>query len=54
MYLKKKMLKFDQKEVTMKGFHGQRPITDIFTIEINKLVDLIRCHAIMKKTVVIL
>ena len=46
MYLKKKMLKFDQKEVTMKGFHGQRPITDIFTIEINKLVvsDKVSCN----------
>ena len=32
------MLKFGQKEVTTKDFYGQRRITDIFTIDINKLV----------------
>ena len=32
------MLKFGQKEVTTKGFYGQRKITDIFTIDVNKLV----------------
>ena len=32
------MLKFDQKEVTSKGFYGQRQITDIFMIDVNKLV----------------
>ena len=32
------MLKFGQKEVTTKGFYGQRQITDIFTIDANKLV----------------
>ena len=32
------MLKFGQKEVTTKDFHGQRQITDIFTINVNKLV----------------
>ena len=33
-----KILKFGQKEVTTKDFHGQRQITDIFTIDINKVV----------------
>ena len=32
------MLKFCQKEVTTKEFYGQRQITDIFTIHINKVV----------------
>ena len=32
------MLKFGQKEVTTKDFYGQRQITDIFTIDLNKLV----------------
>ena len=32
------MLKFGQKEVTTKDFYGQRQITDIFTIDINKVV----------------
>ena len=32
------MLKFGQKEVKNKGFYGQRKITDIFTIDVNKLV----------------
>ena len=32
------MLKFGQKEVTTKDFYGQRQITDIFTIDVNKLV----------------
>ena len=32
------MLKFDQKEISTKDFYGQRQITDIFTIDINKLV----------------
>ena len=31
------MLKFGQKEVTTKDFYGQRQITDIFTIDVNKL-----------------
>ena len=48
------MLKFDQKEVTTKDFYGQRQITDIFTIDINKVVvsDKVPCN--MKRTVVIL
>ena len=48
------MLKFDQKEVTTKDFYGQRQITDIFTIDINKMVvyDKVPCN--MKRTVVIL
>ena len=33
-----KMLKFGQKEVTTKDFYGQRQITHIFTIDVNKLV----------------
>ena len=32
------MLKFGQKEVTIKDFYGQRQITDIFMIDVNKLV----------------
>ena len=32
------MLKFGQKEVTTKDFYGQRQITDIFTIDVNKVV----------------
>ena len=32
------MLKFGQKEVTTKYFYGQRQITDIFTMDVNKLV----------------
>ena len=31
------MLKFGRKEVLTKDFYGQRQITDIFTIDINKL-----------------
>ena len=43
---KKKMLKFGQKEVTIKDFYGQREITDIFTINVNKLVisDKVPCN----------
>ena len=32
------MLNFGQKEVTTKDFYRQRQITDIFTIDVNKLV----------------
>ena len=32
------MLKFGQKEVTANDFYGQRQITDIFTMDVNKLV----------------
>ena len=32
------MLKFGQKEVITKDFYRQRQITDIFTIDVNKLV----------------
>ena len=32
------MLKFGQKEVATKDFYGQRQITDIFTIDVNKVV----------------
>ena len=32
------MLKFGQKEVTAKDFYRNRQITDIFTIDINKVV----------------
>ena len=40
------MLKFGQKEVTTKDFYGQRQITDIFTIDINKVVvsDKVSCN----------
>ena len=40
------MLKFGQKEVTTKEFYGQRQITDIFTIHVNKVVvsDKVPCN----------
>ena len=40
------MLKFGQKEVTTKEFYGQRQITNIFTIDINKVVvsDKVPCN----------
>ena len=40
------MLKFGQKEVTTKVFYGQRQITDLFTIDINKVVvsDKVPCN----------
>ena len=40
------MLKFGQKEVTTKDFYGQRQITDIFSIDINKVVvsDKVSCN----------
>ena len=61
------MFKFDQKEVTAKDFYGQRKITDVFAIDVNKVVvsnkvsynnvkdwSLIRCHTMMERTGVIL
>ena len=41
-----KMLKFGQKEVTTKDFYGQRQGTDIFTIDVNKVVisDKVPCN----------
>ena len=41
-----KTLKFGQKEVTTKDFYGQRQITDIFMIDVNKLVvsDKVPCN----------
>ena len=40
------MLKFGQKEVTTKDFYGQRQITDIFTIDVNRAVisDKVSCN----------
>ena len=40
------MLKFGQKEVTTKDFYGQTKITDIFTMDVNKLVisDIVPCN----------
>ena len=40
------MFKFGQKEVTIKDFYGQRQITDIFTMDVNKLVvsDKVPCN----------
>ena len=32
------MMKFGQKEVTTKDFYWQREITDLFTIDVNKVV----------------
>ena len=39
-------MKFGQKEVTTKDFYGQRQITDIFTMDVNKLVisDKVPCN----------
>ena len=40
------MFKFGKKEVTTKDFYGQRQITGIFTIDVNKLVvsDKVPCY----------
>ena len=40
------MLKIGQKEVTAKGFYGQRQITDIFMIDVNRVVvsDKVPCN----------
>ena len=40
------MLKFDQKEVAAKDFYKQREITDIFTIDSNKVLasDKVPCN----------
>ena len=40
------MLKFGQKKVKTKDFYGQRQMTDIFTIDINRLVisDKVSCN----------
>ena len=40
------MLEFGQKEVTTEDFYGQRQLTDIFTININKVVvyDKVPCN----------
>ena len=32
------MFKFDQKEITAKDFYKQRQITDIFMIDVNKVI----------------
>ena len=39
-------MKFGPKEVTTKDFYGQRQITDIFTMDVNKLVvsDKVPCN----------
>ena len=41
-----KMFKFGQKEVTTKDFYGRRQITDIFLIDVNKLLvsDRVPCN----------
>ena len=46
MCQQKRMLKFGQKEVITKDFYGQRQITDLFTIDINKVVvsDKVSCN----------
>ena len=40
------MLKFGQKEVIIKDFYGKRHITDLFTIDVNKVVvsDKVSCN----------
>ena len=42
----KKMLKFGQKEVATKDFNGQRQLTDIFMMDVNRLVvsDKVLCN----------
>ena len=42
------------KEVTAKDFYRQRQIPYIFTIDVNKVVSLVKCHAVMERTAVIL
>ena len=39
-------MKFGQKDVTTKDFYGQRQTTDIFTIDVNKVVvsDKVSCN----------
>ena len=46
MCQQKRVLKFGQKEVITKDFYGQRQITDLFTIDINKVVvsDKVSCN----------
>ena len=41
-----KMFKIGQKEVTTEDFYGQRQITDLFTIDVNKVVvsDKVSCN----------
>ena len=41
-----KLLKFGQREVTTKGFYGQRQITDLFTVDLNRVMisDKIPCN----------
>ena len=41
-----KMLKFGQKEVTTKDFYGQQQITNLLTIDVNKVVvsDKVSCN----------
>ena len=46
------MLKFGQKEVTTKDFYGQRQITDIFMIDVNKVVVSDKVYTVMERTVV--
>ena len=40
------MFKFSQKEVAAKGFYGQTQVTDVFTLDVNKLVlsDKVPCN----------
>ena len=40
------MLKFGQKELTIKDFYGQRQTNNIFTMDVNKLVisDKVPCN----------
>ena len=42
------MFKFGQKEVTIKDFYGQRQISDMFTIDVNKVVihDKVPCYIV--------
>ena len=44
------MFKFGQIEVTSKDFYKKRQITDIFMIDVNKVVLSDKSHAVMERT----
>ena len=48
------VLKIGQKEFTAQDFYRQRQVTDIFTIDETRWSFLIKSHAIIERTVVIL
>ena len=52
--IKKRCLNFGQKEVTTKDFYRQRQITDIFTIDVNRIAVSDKVSCSMERNVVIL